>query len=265
MTTFDDLLSALAIEGDQLRHTVGRLSDTDWRTPTVAGWNVATQISHLAWTDEAALLSCRAAMGNRTAWKRLERRVRLDLEHLADMEAAAGAAQPPALLLNRWDAARTALPSTLRRTYGKLPWFGPPMLATAMATTRLMETWAHGLDVYEALSVPPVITDSIYHICHLGIATRDFAFHLHGKRPPTDEFGVALMSPGGQIWTWGPADAEQRIGGPAYDFARLVTQRIGRDDTMMTTVGPDAELWLTIAQAFAGPPGPGRIRQAHRI
>jgi hypothetical protein len=45
---------------------------------------------------------------------------------------------------------------------------------------------------------------------------------------------------------------------PAYDFCLLVTQRRHRDDPDLVATGPDADRWLDIAQAFAGPPGNGR-------
>ena len=46
--------------------------------------------------------------------------------------------------------------------------------------------------------------------------------------------------------------------GSACDFCLLVTQRVHRDDTDLVASGADAEQWLTIAQAFAGPAGAGR-------
>ncbi|HRK45755.1 MAG TPA: wyosine base formation domain-containing protein, partial [Nocardioides sp.] len=76
--------------------------------------------------------------------------------------------------------------------------------------------------------------------------------------PPAGEFRVELTAPSGELWTWGPEDAAQRVGGPAYDFCLLVTQRVHRDDTELVAEGVDAEHWLTIAQAFAGPSGTGR-------
>jgi uncharacterized protein (TIGR03084 family) len=141
---------------------------------------------------------------------------------------------------------------------GKMPWFGPPMSAASMATARFMETWAHAHDVYDALGIEPVVTDAIRNVCHLGIRTRGWAFHTHGLEPPTEEFGVDLVGPSGEVWSWGPEDAAQTVSGSAYDFARLVTQRIHRADTGLEAVGADAERWLGIAQAFAGPPGAGR-------
>jgi uncharacterized protein (TIGR03084 family) len=127
-----------------------------------------------------------------------------------------------------------------------------------MATARMMETWAHGLDVADALGVTRPATARLRSIAHIGVRTRDFAFTVHGLTPPADPFLVELRAPDGDTWSWGPADAAQRVTGSAEDFCFLVTQRRPRSALDVTAEGADAQKWLTIAQAFAGPPGPGR-------
>ena len=166
----------------------------------------------------------------------------------------------PEDLLARWRTGRSALSAALRELPDgqKMPWFGPPMSAASMGTARFMETWAHSLDVHEALGAEPEGTDRIRHVAHLGVRTRNFAFATRGLDAPAEEFRVELVAPSGQVWLWGPEDAAQRVGGPAYDFCLLVTQRVHRDDTDLVATGADAETWLAIAQAFAGPPGDGR-------
>jgi uncharacterized protein (TIGR03084 family) len=128
-------------------------------------------------------------------------------------------------------------------------------------TARFMETWAHALDVYDALGIAHDPTDRMRHVAHLGIRTRGFAFTAHELEPPAEELRVELVAPSGELWSWGPEDAEQRLSGSAYDFCRLVTQRVHRDDTDLVATGPDAETWLGIAQAFAGPAGGGRSKR----
>jgi len=140
----------------------------------------------------------------------------------------------------------------------KLLWFGPPMSAPSMATARLMETWAHGLDVADALGVEVAPSDRLKSIAHLGVRTRDFAFTVHGLTPPAEPFRVELRAPDGSVWAWGPEEAAQRVTGSAYDFCCLVTQRRPRAELDVEADGPDAQKWLSIAQAFAGPPGVGR-------
>jgi uncharacterized protein (TIGR03084 family) len=140
----------------------------------------------------------------------------------------------------------------------KLPWFGPPMSAASMATARLMETWAHGLDVADALGVSRPATARLRSIAHIGVRTRDYAFAVNGLAAPADPFLVELRAPDGTTWSWGPADAAQRVRGSAEDFCMLVTQRRPRAELDVAADGADALTWLTIAQAFAGPPGAGR-------
>jgi uncharacterized protein (TIGR03084 family) len=213
-------------------------------------------VAHLAWTDEAAT----AAATDKQAWDALVLQALEDPEHAVDKAAAAGAAVPPAALLDRWRTGRSRLAEVLRAypEGQRMPWYGPPMSPTSMATARFMETWAHGLDVFAALGVEPEVSDRVRHVAHLGVRTRNFAFATHGEEPPAEEFLVSLTAPSGEAWTWGPEDAAQSVTGPAYDFCLLVTQRIHRSDTALVAVGVDADHWLDIAQAFAGPSGEGR-------
>ncbi len=253
----DAVLDDLAAETDRLEALVVDLPDSGWRTPTPApGWDVATQIAHLAWTDETA----RVAATDQERWDALVLEVLADPDHATDNAALAGGAVAPATLLERWRSARRALAETLR-TYPsseRIPWYGPAMSATSMATARFMETWAHSLDVHHALGAQPEVTDRIRHVAHLGIRARDFAFSLHRTPPPTEEFRIDLTAPSGDLWSWGPVGATQTVTGAAYDFCLLVTQRINRADTSLVAIGRDANLWLNIAQAFAGQPGEGR-------
>ena len=146
----------------------------------------------------------------------------------------------------------------------RLNWFGPPMSPASLATARLMETWAHGLDVAEALGQQPVPTDRLRHIARLAVRTRDFAFRLHGLAVPAEEFRIELTAPDGARWQYGPAEAAQTVTGPAFDFCLLAVQRRHRSDLALVAAGPDAEAWLEIMQAFAGPPGTGRRARARR-
>jgi uncharacterized protein (TIGR03084 family) len=251
------LLADLRAEGDQLDGVVAQLEDTAWLAPTPAeGWTVAHQIAHLAWTDDQALL----AVTDPGGFGRLVAEAGPGVAGLVDEAATEGARETPERLLARWRAGRAALAEELQALPegARIPWFGPPMSATSMATARLMETWAHGLDVTDALRSAPSVSPRLRHVAHIGVRTRDFAFRQHGQAPPTEEFRVELEAPDGGTWAWGPEDAEQRVTGPALDFCLRVTQRRHRDDLALTAVGPDADRWLDLAQAFAGPPGPGR-------
>jgi len=255
-----DLLSAvlsdLAAEGAWLDAVVADLDESGWRRPTPApGWSIAHQIAHLSWTDGHAL----CAVTDPAAFAEVFGLV-LAGELTVDGGAADGAALPPTELLRRWRSGRAELGAALAVVPigTRLPWFGPPMSAASMATARLMETWAHGGDIAEALGVPHPATDGLRHIAYLAVRTRDFAFTLHGLTPPKDPFLVRVTGPDGAVWSWGPDDAAQRVEGSALDLCLLATQRRHRRDTDLVASGAQANSWLDIAQAFAGPPGVGR-------
>ncbi len=254
------VLRDLAIEGDILEGLVEALPTVAWAAATPAvGWTIAHQIAHLAWTDEVALLAARAH-DDKASWDEVVLQALADPTGFVDAMAAQGAAAPPEELLARWRAARPALAEALQTLSEgvRMPWFGPPMSATSMATARFMETWAHSLDVHEAAGVEPERSDRVRHIAHLGVRTRNFSFATHRLAAPDAEFAVRLRAPSGDEWSWGPGEATQSVTGSAYDFALLVTQRRHRDDLDLVANGSDADTWLDIAQAFAGPPGAGR-------
>ncbi|MFE5829782.1 TIGR03084 family metal-binding protein [Streptomyces sp. NPDC056488] len=251
------LLDDLRDESEELDLLVSELSGERWEAPTPApGWTVAHQIAHLAWTDRAALLAATDA----DAFAAETEKALVAPDRFVDEGAEEGAALPPAELLARWRADRARLQEALRTAPPgtRFPWYGPPMSASALATARLMETWAHGQDVADALGVVRAPTARLRHVAWIGHRARDYAYFVRGEQPPAEPFRVELVSPRGELWTYGPEGAAQRVTGPALDFCLLVTQRLHRDDTALVAHGLDAAHWLTIAQAFAGPAGAGR-------
>jgi uncharacterized protein (TIGR03084 family) len=132
------------------------------------------------------------------------------------------------------------------------------MSARSSATGRLMETWAHGQDVADALAVTRRPTARLRHVAHLGYRTIGHGFAMHGLPAPDEPFRVELSTPDGDLWTFGPEGAAERVTGPVLDFCLLVTQRRHPADLSLHTSGELARRWLGVAQAFAGPPGPGR-------
>lgn len=257
MSTAEPMVADLRAESDDLDSIVADLPAERWAAATPAtGWTIAHQIAHLLWTDRVALVAVTDEAGFATVLEQAAK----DPLGFVDAGADELAASPPDRLLADWRQTRTRLHAELLSVADgrKLPWFGPPMSAASMATARLMETWAHGLDVADTLGVKRPATARLRSIAHIGVRTRDFAFSINGLTPPTEPFRVELRAPDGSVWEWGPGAAAQRVTGSAEDFCMLVTQRRPRADLDVQAVGADAETWLGIAQAFAGPPGPGR-------
>ncbi|PJJ57907.1 uncharacterized protein (TIGR03084 family) [Mumia flava] len=258
------LLADLAAEGEQLDAVVAGLDDAGWSSPTPApGWTVAHQVAHLHWTDEASL----AAIEGGEAFGDLMKRAASDPTGFVDAEAERIAAGSAEELLSAWRDGRARLSDALRAVPRgtKIAWFGPPMSAASMATARLMETWAHGRDVAEALGVELPRDRRAEHVAYLGFRTRAFAYLVRGREMPDAPVRVELHGPGGERWAWGPEDAPDRVTGDGYDFALLATRRRTRDDVDVAAHGAAADEWLDIVQAFAGLPGPDPKPRSGRV
>jgi uncharacterized protein (TIGR03084 family) len=260
-TTLPGLLEELEAEHVDLERLVVGLDEASWGLATPApDWAVRDQVSHLAFFDDAAtqaitdpdtfVVTAEAALAR--GGDPME-------EHLRRGRAMTGQA-----VLAWWQRARHAMVDAARtlEARDRVPWFGPPMSAMSFVSARLMETWAHGQDVADALGVARVPTTRLRHIAHLGVRARPFSYVVRGLAVPEGGVRVELTSPSGERWAWDADDAGSAVvSGPALDFCLVVTQRRHVSDTALTVQGPAAEEWLAIAQAFAGPPGPGRLPQ----
>jgi uncharacterized protein (TIGR03084 family) len=250
----------LSAETAALRALLVGLGESGWRRATPAeGWTVADQITHLAWYDDVAVLAA-------TEPDRFSAQLRSggEITRSPDEVAERHRERSGAAVLDWFDAARSRLIETFAAMAptARLPWYGPDMAPASSVTARLMETWAHGQDVADALGAVLEPTDRLRHVAHLGVRTAGFSFAVRGLPVPTDPVRVELVAPSGAEWAWGPADAGDRVSGPALDFCLLVTQRRHRDDVALDVVGPTAERWMSVAQAFAGEPGRGRQPRA---
>jgi len=251
-----ELISDLDAESEAVDALVATLPPAAWDRSTPAeGWTIAHQISHLAWTDQIAYLSVTDA----TSFNMALAHAADDPAGFVDRAAIEGLA-PPTELLARWRAGRTALTSALATSPQdiKLPWYGVAMSTASMATGRIMETWAHGTDIADALGVTMPATTRLRHVLFLATRTFGFSFAAHGRSTPEAPVRLELVAPDGSLWTYGPEEAEDRIQGTVLDFGLVATHRRHRDDLNLRTTGPVAGAWLDVVQTFAGPPGKPR-------
>jgi uncharacterized protein (TIGR03084 family) len=133
----------------------------------------------------------------------------------------------------------------------RVPW-GLGMRPPSFVTARLMETWAHGLDVRTALGLPIVDTDALRHVAWLSYRALPYAFSFAGRDAPAGDLRVELTSPSGdETWEYGPAGAPNRITGPAGEFCRVFVKRLTRDDASgLVAEGAGADAALDVARAF---------------
>nr|WP_321362033.1 TIGR03084 family metal-binding protein [uncultured Hyphomonas sp.] len=176
-------------------------------------------------------------------------------QHAADLTGSA--------LLNAWwrQAQSTAQVFAISDPKVRLKWAGPSMSARSSITARLMETWAHGQEVYDVLGAERVDEDRIRNIVVLGVNTYGWTYQVRKEETPGQMPVIGLTAPSGDVWTFGDDDGENCVEGRATEFCQVVTQTRHVKDTALRVTGPVAEDWMSKAQCFAGgrndPPAPG--------
>lgn len=252
-SVYDDLIA----DGDDVEALVTGLSPAQWSTDTPApGWTVKHQIAHLAFVSRLAALSASEpdAFAEQVADAKRDFQAAVNNALTAYLELSTGT------LVDRWrqDRNRAAKALAAVAPTATVPWLVTPLPPSVLAAAGMMELFGHGQDIADALGRSRELTDRIGHLAWFGFRTRDFGYHAHGLTPPTEEFRVEVTGPSGMVWEFGPADATQRVTGPAVDFALLVSRRRHRDDLSLIAQGEEADRWLDIAQAYRGPAGAGR-------
>jgi uncharacterized protein (TIGR03084 family) len=241
-----DVVADLAAEEERLESLLSALSDEQWSSPSGApGWTITDVVIHLAQTEE--LVSASIAGGSRgEVWER-------GGETLDDAVAAVVAADqaPPAEVFARWRRARRAALEALRGAdpQQRVPWAATPLRPQVLATTRLAEHWAHGLDITAPLDLPFPDTDRLRHIAWLGHRTLPYAFAVEGL--DAHEVFCELTGPDGSTWRYGPADAHSTIRGPLAEFCRVGARRLRPDQTSLVTEGPHAATALQVLRNYA--------------
>ncbi|MEO7398216.1 MAG: TIGR03084 family metal-binding protein [Ilumatobacteraceae bacterium] len=228
-----------------------------WSTSTPAdGWTVKDQVVHLAFFDQAVTTAL-------TDPERFRGEVAAAMAGSTDFVGAvteAYSGRTGAEVMAWFTTARAAMMEAFVHAdlSVRVPWYGPEMSVASALTARIMETWAHGQDIFDALGTRHPPTAAMRQVAHIGVRALPNSFVSHGREVPADPVRLEIVGPDGAEWIWGPDDAANRICGIAEEFCLVVTQRRHVADTGLVIVGDVATEWLSIAQAFAGPPGTGR-------
>ncbi len=266
MVDLSSLCADLVAERDALLAVLDPLPEPAWDAPTPSpGWTVRDQVAHLAAIDGLM----RVAIVDPGAFDEMRAQHALDRTgFLAEMTSRS--ARLDGAGMGAWwrdesglflDAIAAGDPTV------RVPWFGPAMSVASAVTARIMETWAHGQDIVDALGIDRPATARIRHVCEIGVRAFANGYRVRGLDVPDIALRVVLTGPSGETWTWGPdaatvdgpgGESVQSVSGPALDFALIVTRRRHLDDTTLVARGAEARRSLTLAQAFAGPPGPDR-------
>jgi uncharacterized protein (TIGR03084 family) len=241
-----DVFNDLVAEQDRLEAILSALSDDEWVSPSgAAGWTLADVVLHLAQTEELVVASVSGHAG--ADWHPGG----VSLDEAVDQMVRAEQA-PPAEIFQRWRSARRAAVSALRQAdpQRRYPWAAMPLKPKTLATTRLAEHWAHGLDITGPLGVPFPDTDRLHHIAWLGHSSLPYVFTFAGQQPR--EVRCELTAPDGSTWHFGPASADSTITGPAGAFCRVGARRLRPQDSGLVARGPHGPAALQVLRNYAG-------------
>jgi uncharacterized protein (TIGR03084 family) len=241
-----DVIDDLEAEQDRLAALLAPLDEGQWASPSLAeGWSIADVVLHLAQTEEAVVASVSATELPRFWANRTQ-----SVDATADGAVRAERAPGPQVL-TRWETARRASVAALRSVAPgtRLPWVASTLTAPALATTRLAEHWAHGLDITGPLGLPFPDTDRLRHVAWLAHRTLPYAFQVAGQEPR--EVRCELVSPSGDTWVFGPDSADSVIRGPAGELCRVGAQRLRPEESSLVTDGSYAEAALRVMRNYA--------------
>ena len=252
-----EILSDLVAEEQALDQFLQRIHERDWKLPTSApGWSIMDTVAHLAYTESFA---ARAIEEGQSVVDEAEITT---IDEWTQRGIEQGAGQRYQEIIEWWRHGRAAVVDALSRMDPKdrIPWVVAPMSAKALATMRLMETWAHGLDIKDAMDGrltfseeeedPTADTPRIRHVAWLAHRMLPWAFAQAGEEFPETGIRVELMGPRYARWVYGPEDAPDVIKGVAGDWCRIAVQRMDVEDTGLKAVGDSAETALRVVRAY---------------
>jgi len=245
-----DLLGDLAAEQAQVDVLLDGLTPEQWESPAATcAWTFKEELLHLAAFDWAAI-ELLAGRGSNVV-EVADASFGHDEVHRVTAYTHLTGAQ----VLTAWRTVRARLISAFADADPKqrVPWApGLPMSAKSLVSARLMELWAHSVDLYDALGLEPVVKDRIASTLFLSWQARPHAYRINGLELDDTPLYLDLVLPSGASWSKGDPDAVDRITGTARDWALVAVRRRRWQATGLQVVGARARQYAEVVQTFAG-------------
>jgi uncharacterized protein (TIGR03084 family) len=252
-----EILSDLVAEQQALDQFLQRINERQWNLPTSApGWSIKDTVSHLAYTERFSshVLEKGAPV--------VEEADIDDIDEWTAIGVKEGRGMRYQQVIEWWRNSRADVVDALSRMEGtdRVPWITGDMSARAFGTVRLMETWAHGLDIKDAMDGlltfeedeedPTVDTSRIRHIAWLAHRMLPYAFEQAGEDYPETGIRLELMGPKYARWVYGPEDAADVIKGIAGEWCRIAVHRLDATTSGLKVEGGNAETALTVVRTY---------------
>lgn len=242
-----EILSDLVAEQQYQDQFLQKTNIRDWKLKTPApGWTIQDTVSHLASFEEYAYNALEEGGSRLAESSQYGTHAEFTLAALIP-----GRAMRPQDVIEWWREARAKVVDSLSRKSpsDRVPWFAGEMSAKTFATARLMETWAHGLDIHKTHGAEPEDTPRLRHIAWLAWKTLPYAFEAAGQ-PYEQPVRVEVIGPAYSKYIFGPTDTDQVIKGTAGEWCRVAVRRRSADDTALKAQGAVAEMALKVVRAY---------------
>lgn len=243
-----EAVAELEAEHEGILGILRSLAPDEWSTPTPAApWDIRDQVTHLADFDEVAYDT---ATGGPRQLNDEAQRIGFDVYTETIRQKGLSKSGEEMLAWYGGNAKR------LREMFlskpdprERVPW-GLGMSVRTLVTARLMEHWAHGLDIRAAVGQKPNASPRLKSIAFLVYSAMPYAFSVAGVTPPERTLRVEVDYDG-QTWTFGPEGADDTITGDALEYCMVGVQRLKPADAhALKASGPLAELALEHARAY---------------
>jgi len=250
-----EILSDLVAEEQALDQFLQRVHEREWSLPTPArGWSIMDTVCHLAYSETfAAEVIERGQIA-------IDEANFTGLDDWMNRGIIAGRGKRYQGVIEWWRNGRASVVDALSRMLSTetIPWLIMPMGAKTFATTRLAETWTHGLDVKAAMEGritlaedeedPRDDTPRLRHVAWLAHRTLPYAFEQAGEEFPEGGIRVELMGPKYARWVYGPPDAENVIKGIAGEWCRVAVNWLDPSESGLKAEGDAAEAALQVVR-----------------
>lgn len=247
-----NVISDLVAEQSFFDSVLAGLSESQWRSMSAnCEWTIKEELLHIAAFDHAAL---RMMEGDYSA-----------VNEVADVEFGHDSIYRPTAFthmtgeeaMSFWREQRTRMVAAFydRNPKDRIAWApGLPMSAKSLVSARLMELWAHSVDIYDALGLEPSVQKRIEHTLFLSWQALPNAYRINGFDMPDVPIRLEVELPDGELWTRGEENPDNWIKGTARDWALTAVRRRHYLDTDLEVHGEEATRYAAIVQTFAGEP-----------
>jgi uncharacterized protein (TIGR03084 family) len=244
------IVGDLVTEQQRVAALIADFNESDWeRQACSCDWTFKDEILHIGAFDYAAVVMMEGKAENVRVFadpyfQHDERNRVMRFRHLGGHEVA-----------EKWRTVRERMNTLLleRNPRDRIAWApGLPMAARSLASARLMELWAHSVDITDALGMEPVVEERITATLFLSWQARPYAYHINRLQLPDTPMYLDIELPSGTRWTKGKPEAANYIKGTAKDWALVAVRRRNWMDMGLEVVGAEARRYASLVQTFAG-------------